>query len=144
MPGNNNKLIARLTNPEGKKITGLKVRTMHLTKDERSMLRRRRLARSTTAIDQMERMHIYSADALSLKGRARIHFPTLTNKGNWLGPIIMPAWSMTWQLTFGDKKDRNALCMASRTAGNTFGAWFRDQLISKRAMINVRSVYMDA
>jgi len=104
MPGNKAKLSSGLTTEDGKRMP-LKVRTVHITKEEASLARRRRLGRSTTAIDQMERMYIYTSEPLCLRKRPRHHFPNLSNRGNWLGPVVMPAWSATWQLPFGTKKD---------------------------------------
>jgi hypothetical protein len=104
MAGNKNKLMCGLVNTEGRKLTR-HCRTVHITKDEASLKKRRKLARMTTAIDQMERMYVVSREPLVLRTQKRALCDGQTNKGNWLGPVVLPTWSSSWQLTFGQKKE---------------------------------------
>ena len=84
----------------------MKIRTVHVTKEEKSLRRRRRLARASTTIDQMERMYLITADgSIVSKNRPRASYPEQTVEGNWLGPVVLPSWSSSWQRTYGEKKE---------------------------------------
>ncbi len=102
--GNKTRLLQGLVDADNKKLYR-NVRTVHITKEETTMINRRKLCRLSTHIDQMERMYLVSGDTLLLRSRQRKAFPRQTNKGNWLGPVALPLWSSSWRLPFATKKE---------------------------------------
>jgi hypothetical protein len=77
--------------------------TLHVIYEEGSLVERRDLARGVGTVHQMELIHIFTRDGLTVPSRDRIKFPG-TTLGDMLGPVAMPSLDKVWRATFRLKK----------------------------------------
>ncbi len=98
-------------------INHLSKHTTYCCLEEASVAARLGVVRGFNALNQLEFMHIYSNSGVKVPERARSQYAG-SNRGNVLGPIVLPALGNSWTMTFGDKKllyGKNRRAVGGRT-----------------------------
>ena len=79
------------------------VKTCSILYEEASLKARKQRVRGINTLRQIEFLHMSTKDAIMIPERSRKHYNG-TNKGDVLGPVVLPGWEKTWGLPFNEKR----------------------------------------
>ena len=113
------KKLKQAWNPTARKVAGVS-KICSIMFDERSVKLRKQRVRGIGTLKQIEFLHVVTKDAMTIPERDREHYLG-TNKGDVIGPVVLPRWETTWGMSFADKKklwDKHRVEVGGPTEGD--------------------------